>query len=205
MVNFCSLTSWWSGSTTTAWGTRCSSPSATVSPGLRRCPSSPLSSISSQTTPLRFWVYSIFCACVVFSILGYMAHSTSRPVDQVATWCTKMTKVGSWIFPVFSQSILEDQITRLHYKIKNLFDLRLCKAVRVWSLSSTLKSSPCCQRSMWLQCTTCTFFLQKFSIPSRSEIDKQIKLIISNRWLDSVPTLPRSPWHNTKNLIFNLT
>jgi len=28
-------------------------------------------------------VTSIFCACVVFSILGYMAHSTSRPVDQV--------------------------------------------------------------------------------------------------------------------------
>jgi len=26
---------------------------------------------------------SIFCSCVVFSILGYMAHSTSRPVDQV--------------------------------------------------------------------------------------------------------------------------
>lgn len=26
---------------------------------------------------------SIFCSCVVFSILGYMAHSTNRPVDQV--------------------------------------------------------------------------------------------------------------------------
>ena len=29
---------------------------------------------------------SIFCACVVFSILGYMAHSTGQLVDQVNIW-----------------------------------------------------------------------------------------------------------------------
>ena len=31
----------------------------------------------------KFSYCSIFCSCVVFSILGYMAHSTNRPVDQV--------------------------------------------------------------------------------------------------------------------------
>ena len=34
----------------------------------------------------NFGFCSIFCACVVFSILGYMAHSTGQLVDQVNIW-----------------------------------------------------------------------------------------------------------------------